>query len=167
MKEQKTLEEKIVYLLTEYRVLLWKQIALYFDLDEALMEQKIKSLRKKGRIYLADNRRLIKIREDIAEDERRIKCFWLVIDLKQDTTFHCVDTYPRMLTIYAASNAYEVFYCPLSEEMPVSHVIENLREKNDTKTLIVVENISQMKKIKVSDAVFCTVSEEGEVVYYE
>ena len=46
-------------------------------------------------------------------------------------------------------------------------MIEHYRDAKHARTLIVLEEESQMQKIRLSDVVFCMVSEKGEVTYYE
>ena len=56
---------------------------------------------------------------------------------------------------------------PVSYTHLLCHVIERLQEKVQGKVLIVLEDTEQIGKLQGINCIFCTVSREGEVRYYE
>lgn len=161
------LEEKMVYLITEYGALLKSQVKAYLGLEEETIKRIIKNLSKKGRIVYEAKNDVIKAGNEIKEDRNLITCFWIVQDFKNDLTFHYVGNYPLMIIVYAKDAVYEVFYCPKDEELTMSHAINQIRTTVGAKTLIVVEEKYQMPLINVPNAVFCMINDEGKVLYYE
>lgn len=162
-----SIEKRLVELISEYGVLRIDQIEKYLGIEHDSMYHVIKSLVKKGRIIYEKNNDLIKAHNSILPDEKMIRCFWVILDFKDDLDFHHAGKYPLMIMMYADNNVYEIYYCPLGDERAVTHAVNHFRESISAKTLIVVEEEVQMQKIDVSEAVFCTVTKEGEVNYYE
>lgn len=164
---QCSIEKRLAELISEYGALRIDQIEKYLGMEREGMHRVIKSLVKKGRIIYEKDSELIKAHNSILPDEKMISCFWVVLDFKDDWDFHYAGKYPLMIMMYTGDNVYEIYYCPLGDERAVTHAVNHFRESISAKTLIVVEEELQMQKIEVSEAVFCTITEEGEVTYYE
>ena len=174
------IEGKIVELIGEYGALRVEQLQRYFSIEDAQMEKIIRKLVKKGRLVSDKENGYIKASEQKTYDEGLAQCFWVVLDLKEAIEFHAVGRYPLLIAVYANGEAYEIYSCKKGDEMFLCHVIERLQEKvqgkvlivlEDTeqigKLLIVLEDTEQIGKLQGINCIFCTVSREGEVRYYE
>ena len=142
------IEGKIVELIGEYGALRVEQLQRYFSIEDAQMEKIIRKLVKKGRLVSDKENGYIKASEQKTYDEGLAQCFWVVLDLKEAIEFHAVGRYPLLIAVYANGEAYEIYSCKKGDEMFLCHVIERL----------------QLQGI---NCIFCTVSREGEVKYYE
>ena len=151
------IEGKIVELIGEYGALRMEQLQRYFSIEDTQMEKIIRKLVKKGRL----------VSEQKTYDEGLAQCFWVVLDLKEAIEFHAVGRYPLLIAVYADGEAYEIYSCKKGDEMFLCHVIERLQEKVQGKVLIVLEDTEQIGKLQGINCIFCTVSREGEVRYYE
>lgn len=162
-----TLAENLMELISEYGALKDEQLKKYFSLEDALLEKTVRKLTKKGRVVYDREKGCIKVPGNHGCDESLIHCFWLVIDLKDEIEFHAVGKYPLFIAMYADSQVYEVYYCKKGDEVALAHAIERLKESFEGKVLIVVEEIWQIHKLDVENIIFCTISEKGEVKYFE
>ena len=156
------IEGKIVELIGEYGALQMEQLQRYFSIEDTQMEKIIRKLVKKGRLVSDKENGYIK-----AYDEGLAQCFWVVLDLKENIEFPAGGGYPLLIAVYADGEAYEIYSCKKGDEMFLCHVIERLQEKVQGKVLIVLEDTEQIGKLQGINCIFCTVSREGEVRYYE
>ena len=161
------IEGKIVELIGEYGALRVEQLQRYFSIEDTQMEKIIRKLVKKGRLVSDKENGYIKASEQKAYDEGLAQCFWVVLDLKENIEFHAVGRYPLLIAVYADGEAYEIYSCKKGDEMFLCHAIERLQEKVQGKVLIVLEDTEQIGKLQGINCIFCTVSREGEVRYYE
>lgn len=161
------LEELIFEVVSEYGALKVEQLKKYFYAEEDVLEHKLKSLERKHRICYLEDEGIVKAHKDIENNKALLQCFWIIIDLGERVEHHFRGSYPLNILFYSDGMAYEVFYCSLGDELAMTHAIKSLREQIKAKTLVVVEAESQMQKLQLDHVVFCMISEEGEVVYYE
>lgn len=165
--ERKYTELHLLELITEYGSLYFEQARRYLEVDHDELLSKIRSLVKKGRIQYDASEKIIQIQNIGEIDVNLRKCFWVVIDLQDAIESHFKGVVPLYLMFYANDKAYEVYYCKEGNELVMSHMIEHYREGDLVKTLIVIENESQLPRFRIEDVIYCLVSEEGDVVYYE
>lgn len=154
-------------LISEYKVLETRQIQKYLGLTDDLFWRVLNSLRKKGRIVYQAGDPLVRVTKDIPMNDIQIKCFWIIIDLLDRIWMHCAGNWPTVQMMYSEDEAYEVFYCRNGEETVLAHAIKHMKDVDDARTLIVVDDAEQIAKIPITDAIYCLITEEGGVTYYE
>lgn len=162
-----TLEEKIFELVCEYGALKDTQIMQYFDIDAAKLEKMAVKLIKKGRLKYDRQNGYVRIPVQKEYDDNLIRCFWVVLDLKEKVEFHGVGRYPLYVAMYADAKAYEVYCCKKGDEIALTHGLAMLKEKAEGKVLIVIEDMDQIQRIDLEDCTFCMVDAEGGVKYFE
>lgn len=165
--ETATLEEKIFELVCEYGALKAEQVKRYFDIDEEKLEKMAVRLTKKGRMKY--DRQLGYVRMPVQKDydENLIRCFWLVIDLKDSIEYHGLGKYPLYIAMYAKGKAYEVYGCRKGDEFALQHAIALLQEQTGGRLLVVVEDMEQIRQLNIEQCTYCMVDEAGEVKYFE
>ena len=66
INKQSTKEQKVLELISEYGALDYKQVQIYFKLDELTLNKILKNLQKKGRLYIDENINAIKADKNLA-----------------------------------------------------------------------------------------------------
>lgn len=164
--DEKVHSKVILYdLIKEYGSLQYEQVKRFMRIDESWLKNNISYLKKRGRLCHEENE--LKIQKDITTDVTLQRCFWVLVDLAENIECHFKGTFPLYIIFFINGKAYEVYYCASGNETVVVHMIEHYRDAEHARTLIVLEEESQMQKIRLSDVVFCMVGEKGEVTYYE
>lgn len=162
-----TLEEKIYELICEYGALETEQIRRYFDIEQARLEKLVLKLMKKGRLQQEREKEIVKTSIQETPDMRILHCFWLVLDLMEIIVSHGIGKYPLVIALYGDGVSFAVYDCKKGEEYALCHALQFLQEVATDKVLIVIEDLQQMEKLNLNRVTFCTISEEGEVKYYE
>lgn len=165
--ERSSLEERIFELIAEYQSLSLEQLRRYFMLEEAEIRRILRRLQKKGRLFCMEKEGLVLVHKEIRVNQQLMHSFWVLADLSDTVEHHFRGTYPVQMIFYANGTAYEVFYCSAGEELALSHAICHLRKNIKAKAIVIVEEAEQMRLLEVEDVVFCMISENGEVEYYE
>lgn len=165
-ENRRSLEQKIVELVSEYQDLKIEQVEKYFGLPSETMAKAFRILVKKGRIVLNQDTGVIKVSEGIREDEKQILSFWLVIDFLEDCDFHGAAHFPLVMEMYRSGSVYSVFYCTEGDELMISNSINQLQKSIRFQPIVLLEDQAQMEKMSALHAVFCTVKEQGEVAYF-
>ena len=165
--ERKYTERQLLELITEYGSLHFEQARKYLDVDKKVLKEKIRSLKKKGRVEYDPDEKIIMAQNLREPDSDLRKCFWLIVDLKDKIESHFKGVRPLYLMFYSSGKAYEVYYCKEGDELVMSHMIAHYREGDLVRTLVVIEKESQMKKFRIRNVTYCLINEEGDVMYYE
>lgn len=166
INKQGTKEQKILELVSEYGALDYKQIQTYFKLDEVTFNKILKSLQKKGRLYIDENSNTIKADKNLAYNISVKNSFYIVLDFINECNYHGISQFPVVLEMYMKGEIYSVFYCSEGNEVMICHSVLNMKENTNFKPIIILQEISQMEYINISNAFFCIVDKEGNVEYY-
>ena len=162
-----TLEEKVFELICEYGGLKAEQVMQYFDIDETKLDKIAVKLTKKGRLKYDRKNGYVRLPVQKDYDDNLIRCFWVVLDLKDEIEFHGAGKYPLYVALYADAKAYEVYCCKKGDEMALSHGLVMLKEKAEGKVLIVIEDKNQIQRLDLDQCTYCMVDEDGGVKYFE
>lgn len=165
-ENRRSLEQKIVELVSEYQALKIEQVEKYFGLPSEIMAKAFRKLVKKGRISLDQEAGIIRAAKDIREDMKLIRSFWLVLDFLDDCDYHGAAHFPLMLEMYRSGSVYSVFYCMEGDELVICRSIQPLQQSICFQPIVLLEDQAQIEKMSELNAVFCTVEEHGEVAYF-
>ena len=80
--------------------------------------------------------------------------------------YHSTDAYPSKIVFFADDETYEIVYVPIGREVLILHAIRMRNDDDCGKKILIVEDVSQIKKIDLEDTIFCTVDMETGVIQY-
>ena len=146
-QQQESHLPEIIRLLSTYHALTLLQLeAFYPELTHQKLLLLLKKLEKGGRLTLA--------------------AFWVLLDFREDITYHTASEFPVALTFYTQSDAYDVIHIPEDKEMLMNHALSAYKE-DSPRRIAVVDNAGQIPLLGFPGiAAFCTVAPDGKVQYY-
>lgn len=81
--------------------------------------------------------------------------------------FHSAGDYPAQIIFFANDEIFEIVYAESGREALLSHLMTDAKEQG-SKYIVIVEKLDQIEKISAPNIkVYCTVSEGGEVKFYQ
>ena len=144
---------EITRLLSMYHALSLPQLGrLYPELTEG------KLLRLLGGLVLYS--------KDCIPSPSTLAAFWVLLDFREDITFHTASDFPVALTFYTQSDAYDVIHIPEEKEMLMNNALSAYKE-DAPRRIAIVDHAGQIPLLAIpGTAAFCTVTPDGKVQYY-
>ena len=151
---------ELLRILGEYKTLQMAQALRLFP------EPVISYLRKQRRIHISP-KGLITASEDISPDPGAQKAVWLLLDFIDRVDYHAAGAFPVTLYFFLGEELYEVVYIPPGQETLICHALSGPVDSAG-KRIVILESTEQIEKISFPGiSGFCTVSDAGEVQYYQ
>ncbi len=166
-QQQESHLPEIIRLLSTYHVLRILQFeALYPELPQQKLLLLLKKLEKNGRLTLVPERDLVLHTGDSVPNPSILAAFWVLLDFREDITYHTASDFPITLTFYTQSDAYDVIHIPEEKEMLMNHALSAYKE-DSPRRIAVVDNAGQIPLLDFPGiTAFCTVTPDGKVQYY-
>lgn len=112
-QQQESHLPEIIRLLSTYHALSRMQLeALYPELPQQKLLLLLKKLEKNGRLTLVPERNLVLHTGDSVPNPSTLAAFWVLLDFREDITYHTASDFPVTLTFYTQSDAYDVIHIP-------------------------------------------------------
>ena len=138
---------EIIRLLSTYHALTLLQLEAFCpELTHQKLLLLLKKLEKGGRLTLAPERNLVLYTRNCVPNPSILSAFWVLLDFREDITYHTASDFPVALTFCTQSDAYK-------EDSP--------------RRIAVVDDVGQIPLLHFPGiAAFCTVTPDGKVQYY-
>ena len=119
-----------------------------------------------GRLALLPERGLVLYSKDCIPSPSTLAAFWVLLDFREDITFHTASDFPVALTFYTQSDAYDVIHIPEEKEMLMNNALSAYKE-DAPRRIAIVDHAGQIPLLAIpGTAAFCTVTPDGKVQYY-
>jgi len=153
---------------TTYHCAKGEQLKRLYPGKEDKIEHLLGYLVKQGRIFYRTDKDTYYDHSGMETDIEMIAALWVLADFGDKYEYHSTDAYPSKIVFFADGETYEIVYVPWDKESLVLHAIGMRNDGDCGKKILIVEDTSQMEKIDLEDAIFCTVDmETGEIQYYK
>ena len=166
-QQQESHLQEIIRLLSMYHALSLQQLEVLFpELAKQKLLFLIRKLEKTGRLTLVPERNLVLHTGDSVPNPSTLAAFWVLLDFREDITYHTASDFPVTLTFYTQSDAYDVIHIPEEKEMLMNHALSAYKE-DSPRRIAVVDDAGQIPLLDFPGiAAFCTVMPDGKVQYY-
>lgn len=166
-QQQESHLSEITRLLSMYHALSLPQLGrLYPELTEPKLLLLLKKLEKAGRLVFEPDGKYALYTKDCVPNPSTTAAFWVLLDFREDITFHTASDFPVTLTFYTHSDAYDVIHIPEEKEILMNHALSAYTE-DSPRRIAVVSNAGQIPLLHFPGiAAFCTVAPDGKVQYY-
>ena len=166
-QQQESHLSEITRLLSMYHALSLPQLGrLYPELTEGKLLRLLGRLEKTGRLALLPERGLVLYSKDCIPSPSTLAAFWVLLDFREDITFHTASDFPVALTFYTQSDAYDVIHIPEEKEMLMNNALSAYKE-DAPRRIAIVDHAGQIPLLAIpGTAAFCTVTPDGKVQYY-
>lgn len=166
-QQQESHLSEIIRLLSAYHALTLLQFEAFFpELTRQKLLLLLKKLEKTGRLTLIPERELVLYTENCVPNPSILSAFWVLLDFREDITYHTVSDFPVTLTFYTQSDAYDVIHIPEEKEILMNHALSAYKE-DSPRRIAVVDNAGQIPLLDFPGiTAFCTVTPDGKVQYY-
>ena len=166
-QQQESHLPEIIRLLSTYHALTLLQFEAFFpELTRQKLFQLIKKLEKAGRLTLMPERDLVLNTGDSVPNPSTLAAFWVLLDFRENITYHTASDFPVALTFYTQSDAFDVIHIPEEKEMLMNHALSAYKE-DSPRRIAVVDDAGQIPLLDFPGiAAFCTVAPDGKVQYY-
>ncbi len=158
---------EITRLLSMYQALNLSQLGKLFpELTDRKLLLLLKRLEKAGRLVFGPEGEFILYTKDCVPNPSTVAAFWVLLDFREDITFHTASDFPVTLTFYTQSDAYDVIHIPEEKEILMNHALSDYKE-DLPRRIAVVNHAGQIPLLHFPGiAAFCTVAQDGKVQYY-
>ena len=166
-QQQESHLSEIIRLLSTYHALTLLQFEAFFpELTRQKLLLLLKKLEKTGRLTLIPEKGLVLYTENCVPNPSILSAFWVLLDFREDITYHTASDFPVTLTFYTQSDAYDVIHIPEEKEMLMNHALSAYKE-DSPRRIAVVDDAGQIPLLDFPGiAAFCTVTPDGKVQYY-
>ena len=90
----------------------------------------------------------------------------MLLDFREDITYHTASDFPVALTFCTQSDAYDVIHIPEEKEILMNHALSAWQE-DSPRRIALVDDAGQIPLLHFPGiAAFCTVTPGGKVQYY-
>ena len=135
---------------------------------EGKTDQILAYLVNQGRIFYRTDRDTYYCQPKFDHDSEMMAALWVLTDFADKCEYHSTDAYPSKIVFFADGETYEIVYVPWDKETLILHAMRMRHDDDCGKKILIVEEVSQIEKINLDDATFCTVDiDTGEVQYYK
>ena len=151
---------------TTYHCAKGEQLKRLYPGKESKIEHLLNYLVKQGRIFYHDD--TYYDLPNTETDFEMIASLWVLADFGDKCEFHSTDVFPSKIVFFADGETYEIIYVPWDKETLILHAMGMRSDDDCGRKILIVEEVSQINKVDLEDAIFCTVDmENGEVQYYK
>jgi len=158
---------ELLRVIADYKVLLTEQIIRLFPGREEKVQIILHNLRSQRRIWVSQDGRTIKAAEDVETDAGMLKAFWILLDFIDRVEYHCVGSFPVVLSFFLDAEFYEVVFILPDQEALACHALSGKPDEIG-KRIVIVEDAGQIEKLNVPGASgYCTVTANGGIQYYQ
>ena len=166
-QQQESHLQEIIRLLSMYHALSLQQLEVLFpELAKQKLLFLIRKLEKTGRLALMPERELVLYAKDCVPEPSILSAFWVLLDFREDITYHTASDFPVALTFYTQSDAYDVIHIPEEKEMLMNNALSAYKE-DAPRRIAIVDHAGQIPLLAIpGTAAFCTVTPDGKVQYY-
>lgn len=166
-QQQESHLSEIIRLLSTYHALTLLQFEAFFpELTRQKLLLLLKKLEKTGRLTLIPEKELVLYTENCVPNPSILSAFWVLLDFREDITYHTASDFPVTLTFYTQSDAYDVIHIPDEKEILMNHALFAYKE-DSPRRIAVVDNARQIPLLDFPGiTAFCTVMPGGKVQYY-
>lgn len=166
-QQQESHLSEITRLLSMYHALSLPQFGqLYPELTDRKLQLLLGKLEKAGRLTFLPDRGLVLYSKDCVPDPSILAAFWVLLDFREDVTYHTASDFPVTLTFYTQSDAYDVIHIPEEKEILMNHALSAYKE-DAPRRIAIVDHAGQIPLLNIpGTAAFCTVTPDGKVQYY-
>ena len=166
-QQQESHLSEITRLLSMYHALSLPQFGrLYPELTDRKLRLLLGRLEKAGRLAFVPDRELILYSKECVPNPSTLAAFWVLLDFREDVTYHTASDFPVALTFYTQSDAYDVIHIPEEKEMHMNHALSAYKE-DSPRRIAIVDHSRQIPLLHIpGTAAFCTVTPDGKVQYY-
>lgn len=166
-QQQESHLSEIIRLLSTYHALTLLQFEAFFpELTRQKLLLLLKKLEKTGRLTLIPEKELVLYTENCVPNPSILSAFWVLLDFREDITYHTASDFPVTLTFYTQSDAYDVIHIPDEKEILMNHALSAYKE-DSPRRIAVVDNARQIPLLDFPGiTAFCTVMPGGKVQYY-
>lgn len=166
-QQQESHLSEIIRLLSTYHALTLLQFEAFFpELTQQKLLLLLKKLEKTGRLTLIPERELVLYTENCIPNPSILSAFWVLLDFREDLTYHTASDFPVALTFYTQSDAYDVIHIPEEKEILMNHALSAYKEDSPHR-IVVVDHAGQIPLLDIPGiTAFCTVTPDGKVQYY-
>ena len=166
-QQQESHLTEIIRLLSTYHTLTLLQFEAFFpELTRQKLLVLLKKLEKTGRLTLIPEKGLVLYTENCVPNPSILSAFWVLLDFREDITYHTASDFPVTLTFYTQSDAYDVIHIPEEKEILMNHALSAYKE-DAPRRIAIVDHAGQIPLLNIpGTAAFCTVTPDGKVQYY-
>ena len=166
-QQQESHLSEITRLLSMYHALSLPQFGrLYPELTDRKLRLLLGRLEKAGRLAFVPDRELVLYSKECVPNPSTLAAFWVLLDFREDVTYHTASDFPVALTFYTQSDAYDVIHIPEKKEMLMNHALSAYKE-DSPRRIAIVDHARQIPLLHIpGTAAFCTVTPDGKVQYY-
>lgn len=166
-QQQENHLSEITRLLSMYHALSLPQFGrLYPELTDRKLRLLLGRLEKAGRLAFVPDRELVLYSKECVPNPSTLAAFWVLLDFREDVTYHTASDFPVALTFYTQSDAYDVIHIPEEKEMLMNHALSAYKEDSPSR-IAIVDHARQIPLLHIpGTAAFCTVTPDGKVQYY-
>ena len=160
--------ESLLRDISTYRSIKREQWKRLYPGKEEKTERILNYLVNQGRIIYRGDKDTYYHNSEIEADPEMMAALWVLADFGDKCEFHCTDAYPSKIVFFAEGETYEIVYVPWDKETLILHAMRIRHDDDCGKKILIVEEVTQIEKINLDDATFCTVDiDTGEVQYYK
>lgn len=154
--------------ITTYHCIIGKQWKRLYPGKENVIERLLDYLVKQGRIHYYEKKDTYFVSAQGEVDYEMLAALWVLADFGDKCEFHSTDAFPSKIVFFADGETYEIVYVPWDKESLILHAMGMRNDDDCGKKILIVEEIAQIDKINIENAVFCTVDvDSGEIQYYK
>lgn len=154
--------------ITTYHCAKKEQLKRLYPGREEKIEKLLAYLVNQGRVFYSEDKDIYYDLPNMEDDSEMIAALWVLADFGDKYEYHSTDTYPSKIVFFAEGDTYEIIFVPWDKETLILHALRMRNDDELGKKLFIVEDISQIEKIDIKSATFCTIDmETGKVQYYK
>ena len=154
--------------ITTYHCAKGEQLKRLYPGKEVKIERLLCYLVKQGRIFYRADKDTYFDHPEMETDTEMLAALWVLADFGDKCEYHSTDAYPSKIVFFSDGDTYEIVFVPWDNEALILHAMGMRNDADCGKKILIVEDVSQIEKIDLEDAIFCTVGmETGEIQYYK
>lgn len=153
--------------LSMYRSLTREQINKLYPQKTRILDNLLTYLVYHGRIWREGDRYYATEEDRDHLEHSLFASLQVMLDFAGSADYHSISEFPAQIIFFANDEVYEIVYVAPGRETLISHLLTDYREQG-ANYLVIVDKLEQLDKINAPNIrAYCTVSEGGEVKYYQ
>lgn len=150
-----------------YQVLREKQLLGLYPGKEKAVKSLLSYMVKQGRITQEDDYYCAGPGCMERLDRSLLAAVWVLIDFIDRVEFHAVGDFPAKLIFFADDKVYEIVHAEQGRENLLTHLMSQKGE-DFSRFIVLVDTPEQIEELNLPVVCgYCTVSQDGEVQYYQ